>query len=144
MIFKKIFQERSEGGWNADYDDNTDNQAFHVWSYVNTVAQGGDLGIVLSASANTFHECWDLTDPGRTTQDYDLAWAGVILGYAINTNRYSPDEIPGWIDTWLGGNKSYKDLLSSPDAQAITRYFTGSTPVLCPFINTHWTITGNK
>lgn len=124
-----------KGGWNADYDDNSNNQAFHVWSYVNTVAQGGNPGVLLSATANAYHECWDPFDSeGRSTQDANLAWAGVILGYAINTDRYSPDVIADWIDTWLG-DKSWKDLLSSPAGQEIAQYITGSVPLICPYID---------
>lgn len=125
------------GGWSADYEDNTDTQAFHVWSYVNTVAQGGDLGVVLSAIANPYHECWDIQDAGRSIPDYKLAWAGIILGYSIYNNHYSPDEISGWIDTWLGGKQSYEDLLNSQDADWLKKYSTGSIPALCPFVNTH-------
>jgi hypothetical protein len=133
-----------KGGWNADYDDNTDNQAFHVWSYVNTVAQGGEDSVLVSAGANAFHECWDITDVGRSTQDYDLAWAGIYLGYLINVSYYSPNEIASWVDTWLGGNKSFQDLRNSNEAQIVNEGLSTTTsgvkPGLCPFIDTHWKI----
>jgi hypothetical protein len=123
------------GGWNKDYDDGTNNQAFHVWSYVNTVAQGGDLGILLSAAANIGHECWDITDAERSTPDYNLAWAGIILGYAIYNGNEAPSDIAGWIDTWLGGSKSFEDLMNSQNAAQIAKYTTGGKPILCPLID---------
>src|SRR5690606_13178974 len=77
------------GGWSESYDDGSDNQAFHVWAYVNSAAQGGSLGALLGDFG---HECIDITDAGRTLSDSRLAMAGVFFG-AMLANGFPPDQV---------------------------------------------------
>jgi hypothetical protein len=110
------------GGWHPDYDDGTNNQAFHFWSYVNSAAQG-KLGGFIGLIGDTVHECWDFTDttnPGRTFRDTKLAVAGIWLGTLIERGILSSSEVANWVDEWIG-RRSFTELVRTYSLEPFIR-----------------------
>jgi RHS repeat-associated protein len=116
-------------GWHSSYDDETTNQAFHFWAYVNTAAQGGILGGI----GDYFHECWDIFDPtGRSWADTRLAIAGIILGDNIKHGLPSC-QVDDWVEYWL--TRPFDDLLQSQGLGYEILINISLTIRICPLID---------
>lgn len=92
------------GGWRSEYDDDTTNQAYHLWSYVNTTAQGGSVyHSLLGEVGNYLHECLGVgkegifKDPEATIQDVRLAIIGNYMGTAINQRMIRPEDLAEFV-----------------------------------------------
>ena len=116
-------------GWHSDYDDTTDNQAFHFWAYVNTTAQGGGI---LGGVGDYIHECWDVFDKERSWEDTRLAIAGIMLGASIR-DGLPTDQVDDWVDSWL--TSSFAELLQSQGLVYENLMNLSLGIRICPMIN---------
>ena len=115
------------GGWHADYDDDSNNQAFHFWAAVNTAAQGGSL---LTVVGDYVHECLDFTDAGRTNADSRLTLAAAFFGSLINSDL-PIEQVADWVDTWIG-YRSFNELVTTYSLEYLVDYINLR---ICPLIN---------
>ena len=87
------------GGWLDEYDDDTTNQAFHLWSNLNTTAQGGSwLQVEIG---NYAHECRGIgrqyPDPETSIEDVRLTNIGLHMGYAIRQGVVQPNQLAEFV-----------------------------------------------
>jgi hypothetical protein len=106
-------------GFNRNYQD-SDNQPYHFWSYVNTTAQTPVRGAGLSLIANVFHEGYDPAEAfrephGTTLEDYVLTFKGMELGEGLGLGSVTP----GQTGDWIRGNLSHPYGLTYDVANAI-------------------------
>ncbi len=119
------------GGWHKDYDDGTNNQAYHFWAYVNSAAQGSG-GSFLGFVGDYYHECWDPTDPqGKSLSDSRLAFVGNFFSSTIQKKGFRPIQIASWVDEWVG-NKSFNEFL---DTYRLKWLWIFMDSRICPYID---------
>jgi len=119
------------GGWSNSYDDGTDNQAFHLWAYVNSAAQGSS-GTFLALLGDFVHECYDIADAaGRSLSDSRLAIAGMFMGELMRNGAIPIDLIDEWVDEWLG-TRSFEEFVDEYNLEEIVDYLAIRS---CPLID---------
>jgi len=108
------FANPAGSGLHSDYEDNK-NQVFHFTPYASSSSRsiiGGGLGYL----GNWIHEDLGIPDfgNGSSWQDSNLAYAGIALGYQVQNQTLSTNQIGNWIRTVLT-NPLPRDFGTHPD-----------------------------
>jgi RHS repeat-associated protein len=93
-------------GFHRDYQDRQ-NQLYHFWAYVTTVANGNNLGgWFMGIAGNGGHEMFDpgeafrklkTGNSGMSWEDYCLALTGMSLGQKLATGAVSIEQADDWM-----------------------------------------------
>jgi hypothetical protein len=91
-------------GFHEDFQDNGNNQLFHVWPYIANVGGAysfGGAGLTAAQGANWFHEKIQGGD-GASWNDYFMSQAGMEIGVGIVNGDIAPSELADYVYWRLG------------------------------------------
>lgn len=90
-------------GFHPDFQDNGNNQLFHVWPYIANVGgkySFGGVGLSVAQFANWYHE--HENNSGSSWNDYFMSQAGMEIGVAIANGEIAPNELADFVYWRLG------------------------------------------
>ncbi len=94
----------ADSGFHSDFQDNENNQLFHVWPYIANVGgkySFGGVGLTVAQFRNWYHETRE-KGSGASWNDYFMSQAGMEIGVGIANGEIAPDELADFVFWRLG------------------------------------------